>query len=108
MRRRLFGDRRPQVGEGLSGLGFAVGNQGESRQTEELYREALAIERQLPGGQPRMIPGPLNGVASSLIEQGRYAEAEPYAREALVKARAEQGEEHPFARQAGIRLAAVN
>lgn len=85
----------PALAEALNNLGFVLGAVGRYAESEELYREALAMKRILYKEAHSEIAMGLNNVAFSLHDQGEFDEAEALYREALDIQRIRLGDDHP-------------
>lgn len=78
----------------LAALAGVVHLEGNLPESARMFREVLQIQRQRHAGPDLMIAA-LSNVASGLIVQGKYTEAEPLAREALSTAEAAYGKQSP-------------
>jgi serine/threonine protein kinase len=92
----------------LEGLGTCLVEKGQAEEAEKLLREALEIRQGIeeycqirPGGQRFRymgVPGAQSLLGASLVEQGRYAEAEPLLLESYQVLRSHYDElaaDHP-------------
>jgi tetratricopeptide (TPR) repeat protein/tRNA A-37 threonylcarbamoyl transferase component Bud32 len=68
--------------------------QGKLDEVEPLYREALALQRKLPGGENQQVAITLGSLSFVLREKGELPEAETTAREALGIRKKLLGDEH--------------
>ncbi len=85
MRRKLLGSTHPRLARSLSNLAsFLREKRGDLKGAEPLLREALAIAAVSLGPQHPDRAVYLRNLASVLLDQGRAAEAEPLAREAVA------------------------
>jgi len=80
MQRELLHDAHPLTGFTLYRLGMVHNRAGNGAKAEKILCDSLDIYRRIPG---QNIAGPLDQLASSLVKQGKHAEAEPLARESL-------------------------
>src|SRR5690606_33721790 len=96
MQRALHDGPHPELAEAVNNLGFVAGEVGEYAESEQLFREALAMKRVLYRGEahPEVAMG-LNNVAVVLHDQRKYAEAEQLYREAIDMQRQLLGDDHP-------------
>jgi eukaryotic-like serine/threonine-protein kinase len=90
IRRRALPADHPQVADAVYELGLVAAT---NRELEARYREALVM-LQRTGAMPERQLRLLNGLATSLRRQGRYAEAVASDREALRLAEREFGPQH--------------
>jgi serine/threonine-protein kinase len=93
--RRALGPVDPEVATILSDLAMTVHHRGDYRQGEELFRQALAMRRELFGDAHPEVAESLDELGTSLRHQARYAEAELLLREALELRRRVLPERHP-------------
>jgi serine/threonine protein kinase len=99
LRRRLFGDRHPQVAESLSEQAAFV--RARSWDTESIARAdslarlALAMRRETLGEDHPDIAPSLAELAGLETDAGRYAEADSLYREAISRTRLRLGGDHP-------------
>jgi eukaryotic-like serine/threonine-protein kinase len=100
--------QQPEVGAELSwvvGNTYeALGNYGDA---ERMYRTALEVNRQRPGGDNIAVAYLLGHIAGVVGNQGRNAEAETLEREALALWKKLGGEESPHVADTLDRLAMV-
>ncbi len=94
LRRRLLGEKHPQVLKTLSGLGDLRRSQGRYEEAEELHRQVLAQRREAFGDRHVDVADSLNEVATVLEDQGEYADAETLYRESLELRRELFGDGH--------------
>jgi serine/threonine protein kinase/tetratricopeptide (TPR) repeat protein len=109
MRRKLLGNANLEVAESLSGLSTALHNAGKPDQAEAAAREALAIQaRVLPDERSAADAGITQlRLGLALLDQNRFAEAEPVVREAVTLRRNLLGSKHHNVAQALDVLAQV-
>jgi len=101
VRRQALGPRHPDVAQSLSALGEATDTPSER---ERLLREALEMQRDLPGVNADDLVLTLIRLSSVLSRQGRYGEAETYARDGLRLARTTHPRPHAIVARAWMRL----
>ncbi len=85
---RAFGEKHPMYGRALASLGQNRIALGDLKGAEELLGQSLAILRQAAKRSPLDLSYPLVGLAETYLKQGRAAEAEKAAREAVELRRA--------------------
>jgi serine/threonine protein kinase/tetratricopeptide (TPR) repeat protein len=90
-RRELFGELHKDVADSLYYLAFLKLEQGDFGEAERLFREAVRINRELPGERGQLADS-LDGLAMALYDVGDFASAEPPEREALELRRELNGE----------------
>jgi tetratricopeptide (TPR) repeat protein len=95
MRKRLLGNKHPDVATSLNKLASLYHHQGRYSDAEPLSLEALAMNKQLLGDEHPAVATNLNNLAELLRQQGRYSEAEPLYLEALAMDKRLLGDEHP-------------
>ena len=96
MQRELRGDRpHPDLAEAISDLGFQLEENGNYDESERMYRESIALKRQLYGAKHPTIARGLNNLASALQDKGELASSEATYRQALEMERELLGEVHP-------------
>jgi len=96
IRRRLArGEPHPDLANGLNDLGFLLYDKGELEETEALWLEALAMNRQLLDPTHPDIAYNLFNLASVSHDKGDLDKAESLYREVLEIRRKALGEEHP-------------
>src|SRR5690606_32474508 len=96
MKRKLFGDRHPEVALGMGQLGNTLVKQGRYDEAEPLYLDALAARRALlEPGHPHIAVN-LNQLANLYREQHEFAKAEPLYREAIAICSESQGPDHDW------------
>jgi tetratricopeptide (TPR) repeat protein len=81
--------------------------QGEWAAAESMFRETLAMYRNLFGKHHPNSASALNGLVQSLLPQGKLKEAETDARDGLAIQRELLGEDHPLVAGSLTRLARV-
>ena len=104
LRRQALGRRHPDVGQSLSAVAATTDSPSER---ERLLREALEMQRALPGVNADDLVWTLIRLSSALSEQGRHAEAETCAREGLRLARSNHPRPHAIVARAWERLGAA-
>lgn len=96
MRRRLLGSEpHPAVSENLNNLALVLLEDGNSEESESLYREALTMNRRLYGESHPEVAMVLNNLGQLHRTIGELTEAERFYRDALVMKRSLLGEAHP-------------
>ncbi|HEV7860888.1 MAG TPA: serine/threonine-protein kinase [Pyrinomonadaceae bacterium] len=75
------------LAEVLNNFGYLRRTQGDSKEAEAVFREALALGPLLPGEQQFWIGLTRSTLASTLADQGRFDEALQTAREAVAEYR---------------------
>jgi serine/threonine protein kinase len=68
----------------LVNFGYLRRTQGDSKEAETLFRAALALAPKLPGDEPFVLGLTRSTLASTLADQGRFAEALQSARETVA------------------------
>jgi len=95
IRRRVLGERHPDVAAGLNSLALLYQAQGRYAEAEPLYQRSLQIaETQLGKDHPNFAIS-LNNLAGLYRDQGRYAEAEPLYQRSLQIRETQLGKDHP-------------
>lgn len=94
IRRRLHGDRHPDVAISLNDLASLRNAQGRHAEEESLLREALIIQRRLHGDKHVDVASTIQSLGAALRTQHKYEEAEPFYRGALAIRRELLGAEH--------------
>ena len=97
IRRGLYGDVHPDVGESTYDLAQALYNQGTYARSEAQYRESLRIRRALHRGDHADVEYSLGGLAFMLARTEKLDEAETTYREALAMVRRLGGNEDRIA-----------
>lgn len=82
IQRRELGPRHPDVLTSLGNLATLTGRSGDPDSALALHKEVLALRR-ARGPDEQSVAVTLNNMGSLLLGADRYAEAEPYLREAL-------------------------
>ncbi len=86
---------QPEVqGELLNKIGLVYGMIGELSKAESAYREAIVVERKIPGNGDFDLATSLFGLAQVLEDENRPADSEAYYRESLETWRRIFGNEH--------------
>lgn len=93
LRRELFGDHHKEVAESLYYLGGVRVLKGDATQGEQLYRDALAIQRTMPN-EGNNLPYMLLDMGSLLVSKGEFVEAIEILGEAHHIFRDKHGPEH--------------
>jgi tetratricopeptide (TPR) repeat protein len=95
--RQLFGNEDLHVAKSLALLAGAVRRhpQYQRAEAEEMFRQALEIQRKLLKGGDADLAYTLNGLGAVLNDQGKVAEAETPLREALAMRRLVNGKWQP-------------
>ncbi len=106
--RRVFGESNPETLTSLSRLADIYAGQGKAQEADRTLGDLLAIWRRGPGTEDPDALGIINNsVATSYVENGRYAEAEAVYREALEIERRTLGENCPGAFDSQFGLAEI-
>jgi len=102
---RRSGRDSPALLPPLAALGGSLAAQGEHALAQPVLQRALAIARRhrLPAQEATA----LNHLASSLAQQGRLDEAEPYGLQAVAAAERAFGPDHPRAAAVRVNLATL-
>jgi tetratricopeptide (TPR) repeat protein len=95
VRRKLLGDKHPDVALSLSNLANALDGQGKHVEAEELHRQDLALSRELLGDEHPHTGTSYGNLAICLHNQRRYADADPSYRRALAIREKVFGKDHP-------------
>ncbi len=95
MCRQLFGERHPDVAQGMSNLGAVLGMQGRYAEAEPYLRDALGLYRVILDPDHPLLAWSLNNLAKLLQRKSELAAAEALLREALDIERKRLGPEHP-------------
>ena len=106
IRRSVLGDTAAPVGTVLAGLATVAWMRGDEARAEQLFRQALVAEG-APSAAPRAALPILGNLGRMLVNQGRFAEADPILTDALRRARATYGATHPVIAMTLIDLAHV-
>ncbi|MDX6694383.1 MAG: eukaryotic-like serine/threonine-protein kinase [Blastocatellia bacterium] len=75
------------LAEALNNFGYLRRTQGDSKEAESLFREALSLSSELPVEEQYWIVLTRSTLASTLADQGRFDEALQTAREAVAEER---------------------
>ncbi|HVF62342.1 MAG TPA: serine/threonine-protein kinase [Thermoanaerobaculia bacterium] len=102
LRRRLYGERHPDVAESLHALGVLHWARDDLDLAEATLRRALAMRRALLGDDAPAVAETLNELGLVLVSKAQFDAAEPLLREALAINRERYGNEH---REVGSNLA---
>ncbi len=84
-----------ELADDLSNLAYWYQRQGRYTEAEPLYRQALAIYKELLPEKHPDVAGTLSNLASLYQDQGRYTEAESLYRQALAMNQELFGPKHP-------------
>lgn len=96
MQRTLWGTQPyPDYADAINDLGLLQLEQGDYRQSEQLFRESIAMKRRLLGDKHPEIATGLNNLGLVLDDDGNLSGAEAAYREALAMEKALLGEVHP-------------
>jgi tetratricopeptide (TPR) repeat protein len=91
------GAARPELeSTALQQMAVSLKHQGRLDEAEELYRESLAIRREIAHGDDEEAISTITSLAELFRVQGRLDEAEALHREALAAARRVHGSTHPL------------
>ena len=72
------------LADALVNLGYIRRTQGDSKEAEILFRQALALAPKLPSDEPFVLGLTRSTLASTLADQGKFAEALQTARETVA------------------------
>jgi serine/threonine protein kinase/tetratricopeptide (TPR) repeat protein len=86
-------------------LGNVYSDLGDYTRAEAMHREALALRRQLLGGEHPDVATALNDLAEVHYQQSKYREAEALSRDSLALRQMAFGESHPAIAQSCDNLA---
>jgi tetratricopeptide (TPR) repeat protein len=89
----------------ISGLAKALQGQQRFTEAEQLFRQAITIERSVAGDKHPAVGVDTSNLAECLMDMQRYAEAEPLLLEAERLLIASSGEAHPRVLKTRRRLA---
>jgi tetratricopeptide (TPR) repeat protein len=96
MQRTLWGTQPyPDYADAINDLGLLQLEKGNYRQSEELFRESIAMKRSLLGDKHPEIATGLNNLGLVLEDDGNLSGAESAYREALTMQKELLGEVHP-------------
>ena len=70
MKRRLYGDKHPEIANALENLASALQDKGDLARAEPLYRQALAMWRELLGDTHPEVANALHNLASLQYDRG--------------------------------------
>jgi tetratricopeptide (TPR) repeat protein len=91
-RERAHGRSHPEYVAALSNLGNMHADIAEYATAERLLREALEIDRRIPGVDPGDLAITINNLATVLVDQGKHVDAVPLHEESLAIRRSAFGE----------------
>ena len=94
IRRRLLGDRDPEVAGVLGNAGVALYGLGRYPEAMATFQDALKIQEAALGPEHPEVASTLNRIGGTLFAQGRYEEAVRYHRRALAIREAALGPKH--------------
>jgi tetratricopeptide (TPR) repeat protein len=96
LRRKLLGSEpHPDLAENMNSLALVLQMLGRIDETQQLYEQALAMNRQLYGEKHPNIALALNNLADLYLDSDELDKAEGMFQQALVMQRELFGEEHP-------------
>ncbi len=107
LRRRVLGDRNPDVASSLNTLGWILHERGETKEAEPLLLESAAIRREAGPRYRVDLSHSLNDLGVVYNATNRYAEAESVLTEALAIRRAADGDAHRATGTTASNLAAA-
>jgi tetratricopeptide (TPR) repeat protein len=84
MKRRLLGDKHPEIATGLNNLGLVLDDDGDLAGAESAYREALTMQKELLGEVHPAVANTLNNLAYVQYEKGEVPHALATERESLA------------------------
>jgi CHAT domain-containing protein/tetratricopeptide (TPR) repeat protein len=94
--RQHWGENHPRVITALNHLGRIYQLQGDLDTAESFYRQALAVNLPIPGGDHPNFATSMNNLALVCQARGNYAAAEALHRRALQIRQACLGDQHPL------------
>ncbi len=94
IRRRLLGDRDPEVAGVLGNAGVALYGLGRYPEAMATFQDALKIQEAALGPEHPEVASTLNRIGATLFAQGRYEEAVRYHRRTLAIREAALGSRH--------------
>jgi len=83
MKRRVFGEKHPEVAAGLANLAIVANDEGDLARAEALDRQALAMRRELLGDNHPDVADTLNNLAFVQSDRGDFKGAASSERESL-------------------------
>jgi len=99
MRKRLHGEKHPEVAVSMTNLGAVLGMQGKYTEAEPYLKGALDLYRELLEPDHPTLAKSLNNMAKLLQRQGELGPAEGLLREAIEIERKRPGPDHPMVAQ---------
>jgi tetratricopeptide (TPR) repeat protein len=84
MKRRLLGDKHPEIATSLSNLADVLHNKGDLAEAEKDYQESLAMYRELLGNEHPSVARTLNNLAFVYYDKGDVRTALETERESLA------------------------
>jgi hypothetical protein len=107
IRKRLLGDKHPDVATSLNNLAVFYKSLGRWSQAERLYVDALAMRKHLLGDKHPDVATSLNNLALLYYSLERWSEAEPLLLRALAMRKRLLGDKHPDVATSLSNLAAL-
>jgi tetratricopeptide (TPR) repeat protein/MinD-like ATPase involved in chromosome partitioning or flagellar assembly len=95
IRKKVYGEKHPQVASALNNLGEVWNTLGESRKAIEYYEQALAIRERVYGEKHPQVASALNNLGEVWNTLGESRKAIEYYEQALAIDEAVFGKEHP-------------
>lgn len=93
LRREILGNEHPDIAESLSDIAAVHKAFGDFDKAEQLCKQAMAMRRRL-GVENRDLAHSVMSFGMTLVQSGRFDEAEPFLTEALNTQRRLLGEDH--------------
>ena len=90
----MLGPEHPRTLDTMGNLGCSLGGQGKYAETEQMFREVLAVQRRVLGPEHPDTLTTMSNLGFSLSSQGKHAEAETMERKVLGVQRRVLGPEH--------------
>ena len=96
LRRSILGNEpHPVLAENMNNLALVTGMLGRSEETEQLYEQALEMNRELYGAKHPNIALALNNLADLYLDRDELGKAQEMYQQALAMQRELFGEQHP-------------
>jgi serine/threonine-protein kinase len=95
LKRRMFGERHPELINAMTNLGVALGSKRQFAEAESLHREALAISLAAYGRDHPITGGAWNALAGVLDFQDKFLAADSAYEETLAIRKKILGPGHP-------------